>query len=365
MEIQSQVQVVTAPYFCGSTPPSPTTNTLVRLSPFNLQSPPVGEQFALSLKIADGKNVAGYQAKVHFDSAALRYVGSVNSDYLPTETYFIPLVIEGNTMTFAASSLSGEAVGDGTLATITFEVVAIKDSIVHLSDVILTDSAGESIIPQTVDAEITILPQLPEDVNEDGIVNIFDLIFVAANFSKQGENIADVNEDNVVNIIDLVLVAAAFGRAASAAAPVLWSLNLDDMPTCTTAEVWLQEARQLNLADPDFQRGILILENLLKTLTPKATALLPNYPNPFNPETWIPYQLASPADVSISIYTADGKLIRTLDLGHQPVGMYHHQSRAAHWDGKNALGELVASGVYFYTLSAGKFSATRKMLIRK
>ena len=154
---------------------------MVRLSPFNLQSPPVGEQFALSLKIADGKNVAGYQAKVHFDSAALRYVGSVNSDYLPTETYFIPLVIEGNTMTFAASSLSGEAVGDGTLATITFEVVAIKDSIVHLSDVILTDSAGESIIPQTVDAEITILPQLPEDVNEDGIVNIFDLTFVAAN----------------------------------------------------------------------------------------------------------------------------------------------------------------------------------------
>ncbi|MDE0482859.1 MAG: T9SS type A sorting domain-containing protein [Candidatus Poribacteria bacterium] len=80
---------------------------------------------------------------------------------------------------------------------------------------------------------------------------------------------------------------------------------------------------------------------------------------------WIPYQLATPADVSISIYTADGKLIRQLDLGHLPVGIYQHRSRAAYWDGKNALGEPVASGVYFYTFSAGQFTATRKMLIRK
>ena len=95
------------------------------------------------------------------------------------------------------------------------------------------------------------------------------------------------------------------------------------------------------------------------------TALLTNYPNPFNPETWIPYQLAIPSDVSISIYASDGKLIRKLDLGHQPIGKYHHRSNAAHWDGKNAQGEPIASGVYFYTLTAGEFSATRKMLIRK
>ncbi len=139
----------------------------------------------------------------------------------------------------------------------------------------------------------------------------------------------------------------------------------NDMPTRATVAVWLKEARQLNLADSAFQRGILFLENLLKALTPKTTALLPNYPNPFNPETWIPYQLSTPADVRISIYTADGKLVRMLDLGHQPVGIYHQRSRAAHWDGRNALSEPVASGVYFYTLTAGKFTATRKMLIRK
>ena len=90
----------------------------------------------------------------------------------------------------------------------------------------------------------------------------------------------------------------------------------------------------------------MILEQLLTALTPKETTLLPNYPNPFNPETWIPYQLAEPANVTVSIYSADGKLIRTLSLGDQPVGIYESRNRAAYWDGRNELGESVASGVY-------------------
>ena len=93
--------------------------------------------------------------------------------------------------------------------------------------------------------------------------------------------------------------------------------------------------------------------------------LLANYPNPFNPETWIPYQLSEVADVSVSIYAVDGRLVRRLDLGHQSAGVYQSRSRAAYWDGRNAFGERVASGLYFYTLTAGDFTATRKMLIRK
>lgn len=98
---------------------------------------------------------------------------------------------------------------------------------------------------------------------------------------------------------------------------------------------------------------------------PLQTELLTNYPNPFNPETWIPYQLADAAEVEISIYAADGKLVRSLSLGHQSAGVYTSHSRAAHWDGKNEFGEPVASGIYFYTLTAGEFTATRKMLILK
>jgi len=98
---------------------------------------------------------------------------------------------------------------------------------------------------------------------------------------------------------------------------------------------------------------------------PTETTLLPNYPNPFNPETWIPYQLAKPAEVSIAIHTVDGILVRTLGLGHHSVGIYKSRSRAAYWDGRNEVGEPVASGLYFYTLTVGDFNATRKMLIRK
>lgn len=98
---------------------------------------------------------------------------------------------------------------------------------------------------------------------------------------------------------------------------------------------------------------------------PNTTALHPNYPNPFNPETWIPYQLATAADVTVTIYDLRGVRIRQLALGHQPAGVYQSRSRAAYWDGRNSLGEPVASGLYFYTLTAGDFNATRKLLIRK
>ena len=97
----------------------------------------------------------------------------------------------------------------------------------------------------------------------------------------------------------------------------------------------------------------------------RENALGANFPNPFNPETWIPYQLGKPTKVTISIYNVKGQLVRTLAIGHQAVGMYQNRSRAAYWDGKNEFGEKVASGLYFYTLTAGDFTATRKMLIRK
>ena len=97
----------------------------------------------------------------------------------------------------------------------------------------------------------------------------------------------------------------------------------------------------------------------------RENALLANFPNPFNPETWIPYHLAKPTEVTITIYAVNGQVVRTLALGHRPAGIYQTRSRAAYWDGRNAFGEPVASGVYFYTLTVGDFMATRKMLIRK
>ena len=122
---------------------------------------------------------------------------------------------------------------------------------------------------------------------------------------------------------------------------------------------------QHEISAADVERAFTELRLTPANLIPKRTVLLANYPNPFNPETWIPYHLSKPAKVTLTIYGANGSVVRTLALGHQAAGIYQSRSRAAFWDGKNAAGESVASGIYFYTLSAGDFTATRKMLIRK
>ena len=178
---------------------------------------------------------------------------------------------------------------------------------------------------------------------------------------------------SVTDIDEWIGTISGWGRPSPTAILVLnrlkTALSAPQAPALTQSaadvRVALEEARLLN-ADP---ATIVTLERLLARLvhaeTPKKTALLTNYPNPFNPETWIPYQLSTSAKVHIAIYAADGRLVRTLDLGHLPAGRYHEKSSAAYWDGRNAQGEPVASGLYFYTFTAGEFTATKKMLIRK
>ena len=337
----------------------------VRLSPASVVSPNKSEQLTLSLEIVNAEDVAGYQANVSFDETSLRYVSSENGDFLPAGAFFVEPVVESNLITLHAASLAGETDGNGTLATLTFEVLDTKTSTIALSDVLLTNSAGEVFVPHVEYAEITEPPEPPrlkEDVNADGIINIQDLVLVATNLGKRGQNDADVNGDKVVNIQDLVLVAGAIGAGNAAPTP-----NAQALSTLDAADVkdWISQALQLNLTDAASLRGIHFLEHILITFIPKQTTLLPNYPNPFNPETWIPYQLAKSANVSISIYAADGKVIRTLKLGSLPAGRYQSPSRAAYWNGKNNNGEPVASGLYFYTLTADDFTATRKLLILK
>jgi hypothetical protein len=102
---------------------------------------------------------------------------------------------------------------------------------------------------------------------------------------------------------------------------------------------------------------------LRRDLTSFGFMLLPNYPNPTNPETWIPYQLGEDANVTIRIHNAAGQLVRTLDFGHRPVGFYTTKDKAAYWDGRNEHGEKVASGVYYYSIYAGDFSDVRKLIL--
>ena len=211
-------------------------------------------------------------------------------------------------------------------------------------------------------AEIPVTAGLEADANNDGVVNTQDLVLVASNYGKTGTNSADINGDGVVDINDLTTVAGVLDSAGSAPSAQPQVL---EMFTAADIKLWLSHARQLNLTDPTALKGILFLEQLLAALIPKETVLLPNYPNPFNPETWIPCQLSIDSEVVISIYDSNGESVRQFDLGYQPVGTYSTRGRAVYWDGRNEFGEAMASGVYFYHLSAGGYSATRRMVILK
>ena len=127
---------------------------------------------------------------------------------------------------------------------------------------------------------------------------------------------------------------------------------------------WSPSGKELAFSTNAARQSSDLAPSVLKSASTE-TQLLPNYPNPFNPETWIPYRLGKPVDVALTIYDMNGRALQTLEVGHQPSGVYQSRERAAHWDGRNQQGESVANGVYFFTLKAGDFSSTRKMLVGK
>ena len=221
---------------------------------------------------------------------------------------------------------------------------------------------NQGMIPAPVNP---IVSRSAADINADGQVNVADLALVS-NYLGQSAPATppvDINGDGTVTASDLMHVSQHLGTSTMPTAPV--RLVVPAGITFETIRGWLNLARIEDDGSLVFRKGIANLERLLTLIIPEKTVLFSNFPNPFNPETWIPYQLAEPAEVTLSIYSVDGKLVRTLALGHQAAGVYRSSSRAAYWDGRNELGERVASGVYFYTLTAGDFSATGKMLVRK
>ena len=222
--------------------------------------------------------------------------------------------------------------------------------------------------------DITVSQYPPWDVNEDGSVDATDSSLVTAALGQTGADIADprtdVNGDGTVDQDDLTLVTDnidADGNAPSNS-DIFTLLDQESLEALDpeVLETYLITLRAESDGSSKYQKAIAILEALLATIIPpKQTRLLANYPNPFNPETWIPYHLANPSTVRITIYNPQGVIIRRLDLGHQQSGYYTHRSRAAYWDGRNAFGERVASGIYFYQFQGDNISSVRKLLILK
>ena len=185
---------------------------VVSIVPASLESPGVGEQFSITVDIANAQNVAGYQVSLQFDSEALKYISWEQGTYFLGDIFTVPAIIGTDAITLASTVQTAVDAAQGTLLTITFEVVAVKASTLSLSEVILSSRIGTALFVTTEDGEI-VEPATPAwDVNKDGVINILDLTLVAANFGQTGDIPADVNGDNVVNILDLTLVASHFGE---------------------------------------------------------------------------------------------------------------------------------------------------------
>jgi hypothetical protein len=235
------------------------------------------------------------------------------------------------------------------------------------------DDINEFVEITTAQPEMP-LPDTLGDVNGNGQITAYDASLILQHvvglreLSNLERARADVSGDDTISSLDAALVLQyAVGLItsfpAADSAPVAPVMN----PTIES-ELLARIVEQLentNLTEEQ-QQVLKHLKNLIfNQLIPNHTALFSNFPNPFNPETWIPFQLAQNAPVSIKIYDTKGQLIRAILLGNRNAGIYTTKSKAGHWDGRNSLGEKVSSGMYYYTLQAGEFSSTRKMVITK
>ena len=331
----------------------------------------LGDTFTLDIRAENVSDLAGWEFDIAFDPTVLEAIDVSEGDFLKTDG--ANTLSQSGSIDNAAGKIEGlsairlstqGAVGTGTVLQVTFKAKAPGETELTLQNFEFAAITGQDIPAVPPPIHITVEEKLATgDVNRDGRVSILDLVLIAQQLGNRvpADSPVDLNRDGVVSILDLVLVVREIDNTTALAPPAVEAAGIDP----AMIEAWIAQARLEDDGSLAFKQGIEKLQNLLASLIPEETALLRNYPNPFNPETWIPYQLAESTEVTLTIYDMNGRLIRRLAVGYQAVGIYRSRSRAAYWDGRNQLGESVASGLYFYTLTAGEFSATRRMLILK
>jgi Ca2+-binding EF-hand superfamily protein len=275
---------------------------------------------------------------------------------------WLPILIDNDkgTLTLAVSKTRDDGVsGTGVLATIIFDAVGTGESLISFQNVSLTNVLEKAIQPALREAKAVVRDFGLYDFNKDGVVDILDFI------EMKPDGKADVNGDGVIDILDLVADMGP-GRDLS-----IWDVNGDGVVDIQDFII----IRNENGADPDANGdGVVDILDIVYILNsieaspnmePKANGLGEIFPNPMNPEAWIPFKLASDSEVAIRIFNSRGQLVRKIDLGYKHLGSYVTRATAAYWDGMNENGEQVPSGIYFYNIKAGNFTATKKMVVMK
>ena len=382
-------------------------DTRIVATPIHSDGLAVGDTFTYQIEIKNVADLSAWQMDIRFNPRILEVVTVTPGDFLASDG-FLPFfswsVVRGQTAVGDGEITARQARigqedqpshelvnsplgvnGSGELLTISFRVLAFAEESLGLHNVQLSNSVqprnsdprnGRISYHTVINPVVVTREFYPEDVNRDGKVNVQDLVMVAGSIGQIDfiYSRADVNDDGVVSVLDLVAVyrSPRWGKDVQSRAVRDANSSVGTAPAASVGNItpetiqgWIGLAHIADDGSLIFKRGIANLEGLLRARVPTETKLLRNYPNPFNPETWIPYQLAKSADVTLTIYSVSGTPVRTLALGHQPAGLYQNRSRAAYWDGRNELGTQVTSGIYFYKFTADDFSATGKMLVRK
>jgi len=326
----------------------------------------------------NAQGIAGGDIVVTYDKDLLDLIETKPGDFSEmryTKNHNIPGEISlGIAMSEAISEVSGSLVD---LVFKVHEDVSDQETIFAFKEAEIYSVLGETIPTLTQDGSMTIRVRscVKGDVNYDGHINVVDVLLalriVVGLITPTPEQTcaADVNSDGKVRSNDAILI---FNEAVGLAAPEL----MIPLPSQETSTLTIEaETQLLDKIIAELENASLtpeqkhVLEQLKPLIgwqpLPSHTTLLQNYPNPFNPETWIPFNLAQDMPVIISIYNANGQRIRTITLGNKKAGRYITRDKAAYWDGQNSFGQKVTSGVYYYTIQAGEFAATRKMVILK
>jgi hypothetical protein len=272
------------------------------------------------------------------------------------------------------------------------DVLVDGESIGVLTSYIFTSVASDHTLDVTFEAGGAGVTVWPGDTDNDGIVDARDILPIgvywnftgparesqstewkplkALEWSSEQATYVDANGDGVVDARDILPIGVNWHRTHAVSAPgVLDPAALMDyshyIPIYKEILEFLESGPQ---TEPELRMQEMLRKVIYTTedcYIPEKTAALQNYPNPFNPETWIPYQLAEDSEVEIWIFNVAGELVRKLELGYRPAGVYLTQHKAARWDGRNSSDEEVSSGLYFYRVQAGNYTKVQKMTLAK
>jgi WD40 repeat protein len=347
---------------------------------FKVQPSIVDNQVVAKVLIENAIQLRGYSVDLEY-SSALELLDMKQGEFLKEN--WAQTTSLANTFRLNASKAKGEFVeGSGEIATLTLRIWEGGEISFILKNGSLTaPDVANIIIPELEGGKITVVASPNWEVNKDYVVDTQDIVILGINIDKKitgnPRPNPDVTRDGLVDLFDLVAVGSHYADEYSAvpqppAAPLIVKRDMQSLPAPTAIQRAILQNLYEKIKDyPDTDASVVAVKRLLLILLkgrqalPKETRLAQNYPNPFNPETWVPFELSQDADVTINIYDAKGRLVRTLSLGRKPAGYYLSKDSAAYWNGRNTNGERVSSGLYFYTLKAGEFTMTKKLVVVK